>query len=68
MAETQLVEVVSRVNHDLRQPLQTLGILIDILRRRTEDPESVKIIDRQAMAMQNILELLDEIDKNLPKR
>jgi light-regulated signal transduction histidine kinase (bacteriophytochrome) len=64
----ELNRIVSRLNHDLRQPLQTLSILIDVLRRRTEDAESLKLIERQEIAMHTILQLLDDIDKVLAKR
>lgn len=68
MTDEDLNRIVSRLNHDLRQPLQTLSILIDILRRRTDDAESLKLIERQEVAMRTILQLLDDIDKVLGKR
>ena len=68
MTDEDLNRIVSRLNHDLRQPLQTLSILIDILRRRTDDAESLKLIERQEVAMHTILQLLDDIDKVLGKR
>lgn len=33
---------LSAVNHDLRQPLQTMGLLIGVLKERAQDPKTVQ--------------------------
>jgi hypothetical protein len=68
MSEEALTPVVMRVTHDLRQPLQTLGILIDVLRMRVEDPQVLELVERQDIAVKTIAGLLDEIDKALATR
>lgn len=45
--------------HDMRQPLQTLAILIEILRRRSDDSELRSLVDRQDMALWATRTLLD---------
>lgn len=45
--------------HDMRQPLQTLAILLEILRRRADDPELRSLVDRQEMALWTTRMLLD---------
>ena len=50
---------LAAAGHDLRQPLQTLGILVDILRRRIADPESRALLDRQETALLSMRGLLE---------
>lgn len=50
---------LAAAGHDLRQPLQTLGILADILRRRIADPESRALVERQQAALWSLRELLE---------
>lgn len=50
---------LSSAGHDLRQPLQTLGILVDILRRRIAEPELLALVDRQENALWSLRELLE---------
>jgi K+-sensing histidine kinase KdpD len=45
--------------HDMRQPLQTLAILIEILRRRANDADLRSLVDRQDMALWSTRTLLD---------
>ena len=65
MSDQTLPRIVARVSHDLRQPLQTLHILIDILRQQVRDPEALKLVERQEIAVNAMVALLDEIDHAL---
>ncbi len=42
---------LATADHDLRQPLQTLGILTELLRRRIADPETGALVERQEAAL-----------------
>lgn len=68
MPDEAFDQAVARACHDMRQPLQTLSILIDILRRRINDSETLRLLERQETAIRQIIVHLDEIDKALPKR
>jgi signal transduction histidine kinase len=67
MADPTLSRAVTRIAHDLRQPLQTLHILIDLLRRRVQGTEALELVERQEIAVNALAALLDEIDKALDK-
>jgi signal transduction histidine kinase len=45
--------------HDMRQPLQTLAILVEILRRRADDPDLRSLVDRQDTALWTTRTLVD---------
>lgn len=50
---------IAAAGHDLRQPLQTLGILTDLLRRRVADPETGALVERQEFALWSLREALE---------
>lgn len=50
---------LAAAGHDLRQPLQTLGILADILRRRVSDPDLRALVDRQDASLWSMRALLE---------
>lgn len=47
--------------HELRQPLQTLGILNDILRRRVQGAEVTGLLEREAAALWTLRVMLDAV-------
>lgn len=57
---------LSAAGHDLRQPLQTLGLLTDVMRRRIFDPELRALVNRQdasLWSMRTLLECFLDLDR-----
>ena len=52
---------LSAASHDLRQPLHSLRLLNDVLAKRVDDPEIVKLIERQGRALSSMKELLNTL-------
>jgi PAS domain S-box-containing protein len=48
-------------SHDLRQPLQTLALLNDRLRRLSTDPDAIEAVSRQEQAISQISRLLNAL-------
>lgn len=60
MAIAQRTKFFAGVNHDLRQPLQAMGIFISILQNQN-DQKNKAIIDSLAQACQSVSDLVDQI-------
>jgi signal transduction histidine kinase/ActR/RegA family two-component response regulator len=59
-------QFLAAASHDLRQPLQALGLLISTLRLRSRDAEALKLVDRLEHAfggLEGVLEALLDISK-----
>ena len=52
---------LATASHDLRQPLQTLGLLNGALRRMTRDPECLEILGEQEQAVDAMSRLLNAL-------
>ena len=52
---------IAAASHDLRHPLQTLGLLLGVLMKRTNDPDSRTIIGKLEDAIAGMAELLDTL-------
>ncbi len=50
---------LAAASHDLRQPLQALGLLRDMLARKTADPESRALLDRFDHTLDSMASMLD---------
>ncbi len=50
---------LATASHDLRQPLQTLGLLNGALRRMVQDPDCLDILREQDLALDNMSRLLN---------
>jgi two-component system CheB/CheR fusion protein len=58
-ADAMKARFIAVAGHDLRQPLQTLGILTELLRRRVADPEAGALVERQESALWSLREALE---------
>ncbi len=52
---------LATASHDLRQPLQTLGLLNGALRRMVKDPDSQDILQQQEEAIDNVSRLINAL-------
>ncbi|GAA0273410.1 chemotaxis protein CheB [Alteraurantiacibacter aestuarii] len=52
---------LATASHDLRQPLQSLTMLTEALQLKTEDPELVDLISKQAASLENMRSLLNSL-------
>ncbi len=52
---------VAAASHDLRHPLQTFGLLLGVLTKRTNDPDARTIIGKLEDAIAGMAELLDTL-------
>lgn len=52
---------LATASHDLRQPLQTLGLLNGALRRMIDDPECREVLEQQEMAVDAMSRLLNAL-------
>ncbi|HET9475313.1 MAG TPA: hybrid sensor histidine kinase/response regulator [Steroidobacteraceae bacterium] len=52
---------LATASHDLRQPLQTLGLLNGALRRMTRDAECLEVLDQQEQAVDAMSRLLNAL-------
>ena len=52
---------LATASHDLRQPLQTLGLLNGALRRMTRDPECLEVLSEQELAIDTMSRLLNAL-------
>ncbi len=52
---------LATASHDLRQPLQTLSLLNDTLRRTFADPDAVQILAQQEQAIDGMARLLNAL-------
>jgi PAS domain S-box-containing protein len=52
---------LATASHDLRQPLQTLGLLTGTLRRMISDADSVEVISEQEIAIEAMSRLLNAL-------
>jgi len=52
---------LATASHDLRQPLQTLGLLNGALRRMTRDPECLEVLGEQEQAIDAMSRLLSAL-------
>jgi PAS domain S-box-containing protein len=52
---------LATASHDLRQPLQTLGLLTGALRRMVEDPDAVDVVTQQESAIDAMSRLLNAL-------
>ncbi len=57
----RLRSVISAVNHDLRQPLQTMELLCGVLTAKTKDEEVLKINTRIEDTLRSAIDLLDSL-------
>lgn len=60
-APTKSTQLLSAVGHDLRQPLQALGLWISALRARVTDPSASKIVDRIDASVESLSEMLNTL-------
>jgi two-component system, sensor histidine kinase len=52
---------LATASHDLRQPLQTLGLLNGALRRMLEDPDCLEVLEQQELATDAMARLLNAL-------
>lgn len=52
---------LATASHDLRQPLQTLGLLTGTLRRMTTDPDCLEVVHEQEIAVEAMSRLLNAL-------
>ena len=52
---------LATASHDLRQPLQTLGLLTGALRRMVKDPDSLDVVTQQETAIDAMSRLLNAL-------
>jgi PAS domain S-box-containing protein len=52
---------LATASHDLRQPLQTLGLLTGALRRMVKDPDAVDVVTQQETAIDAMSRLLNAL-------
>jgi two-component system CheB/CheR fusion protein len=52
---------LAAASHDLRQPLQTIGLLLGVLRKRTADSEAKTVLRRLDETVAGMAELLDSL-------
>jgi PAS domain S-box-containing protein len=52
---------LATASHDLRQPLQTLGLLNGALRRMLKDPDSLEVLEQQELATDGMARLLNAL-------
>jgi FixJ family two-component response regulator/chemotaxis methyl-accepting protein methylase/signal transduction histidine kinase len=52
---------LAAASHDLRQPLQSLVLLQELLARKATDPENLKLLDRQAQTLDAMAAMLDSL-------
>jgi two-component system CheB/CheR fusion protein len=52
---------LAAASHDIRQPLQALTTVCDLLRRRLREPKNLELLDCQTEALAGMRELLDAL-------
>lgn len=58
-------QVMAAISHDVRQPLQALGLSINSLKHRTTDPDNERIvlrIERSLFSLENVLNDIAQLD------
>ena len=63
-AETALAaksRFLATASHDLRQPLQSLAMLTEVLLLQIKDPELVELVARQSVSLENMRSLLNSL-------